>query len=234
MENKKTVQDKKNANRLLYIVIVAVLCVTALVIGLTAALNRRGTTEVPKDSVSAPSENKGTETEKSPPATEPADGTVEPEEAEVVLSSPLTGAVSKGHSLDVLVYSLTMNDYRVHQGIDIATAMGSGVYAAAAGTVTRVWEDPMMGTCVSIDHGKGVVTVYKNLAEGLSSGVVEGASVSAAQLIGAVGDTAILELADEPHLHFEVMVNGVSVDPMSVLSEDSIETGLSGKDAFEG
>ena len=233
MDNKKTMQDRKKANRLLYIVIVSVLCITALVIGITAAFNRRGETEEPKDSNSSPVEDTDSPTESTPPVNEPTDGTAEPDDAEVVLLAPLAGAVSKGHSLDVLVYSLTMNDYRVHQGIDIATSVGSGVYAAAAGTVPRVWEDPMMGTCVSIDHGKGIVTVYKNLAEDVAEGIEEGAAVSSAQLIGAVGETAIIELADEPHLHFEVTVDGTAVDPLSMLSEGSIETGLSGEDVFE-
>ena len=106
-------------------------------------------------------------------------------------------------------------------------------YAAAAGTVTDVWEDPMMGKCVKIDHGNELVTVYRNRDLEVAEGVEAGAAVSAMQRIGAVGESAILELADEPHLHFEVWKNGVPVDPMAHLSEESIETWLGGTDATE-
>jgi murein DD-endopeptidase MepM/ murein hydrolase activator NlpD len=53
------------------------------------------------------------------------------------------------------------------------------------------------------------------------------------QRIGSVGESAVLELADEPHLHFEVLKSGISVDPMAHLSDESIETWLGGSDAVE-
>ena len=233
MDNNKAAQNSKKANRLLYIVIVAVLCVTALVIGLTAALSQRTEEPPPVDDGTVPDDG-----EEEKPAPDdgnetPSGGEPTPDETPVTLASPLAGVVSKNHSADTLVYSLTMNDYRTHAGIDIATTVGSGVYACAAGTVKRVWDDPMMGKCVSIDHGKGIETVYKNLAEELADGIEENATVKSAQLIGAVGDSAIMELAEEPHLHFEVLVDGEGVDPVSLLSDDSIETGLSGSDVYE-
>lgn len=230
MENKTPFKDSdRKANRLLYMVIVAVLCVTALIIGLTAALGRRGETEVPSGSESESISESGSESESEG---EPAGGTPTPEGG-LVLAAPLAGIVSKPHSSDVLVFSLTMNDFRIHEGIDIAATLGSPVYAAAPGTVTRVWEDPMMGKCISIDHGDETVTVYKNLAPEVEAGIEEGALVTSMQKLGAVGESAILELADEPHLHFEVLKKGVSVDPMEHLSDESIETWLGGSDVTE-
>lgn len=230
MDNKISGKESdRKANRLLYTVIVAVLCITALIIGLTAALSRRTETQTPEGSLSdsLPAESEGQESEKTP-----TDGDPEPE-GETVLAAPLAGIVSKAHSSDVLVFSMTMNDFRIHEGIDIAASVGSPVYASAAGTVLRVWEDPMMGKCVSVDHGNGTVTVYKNLAPEVEAGIEEGAAVAAMQKLGAVGETAILELADEPHLHFEVLKNGIPVDPMAHLSDESIETWLGGSDVTE-
>lgn len=230
MDNKIPSKDSdRKANRLLYMVIVAVLCITALIIGLTAALGRRTETETPEGSLSdsLPGESEGQESEKTP-----TDGDPEPE-GDVVLSAPLAGIVSKSHSSDVLVFSMTMNDFRIHEGIDIAATLGSPVYAAAAGTVLEVWEDPMMGKCISIDHGRDTVSVYKNLDPAVAEGIEAGASVLAMQRIGSVGESAVLELADEPHLHFEVLKSGISVDPMAHLSDESIETWLGGSDAVE-
>lgn len=230
MEN-KNLSDRKKANRVLYMVIVTVLCITALIIGLTAALSRR--TETPPAESTRPGTDAPTDQNKEPEDNAPTDGEPDEQPTELLLLAPLNGTVSKKHSAEVLVYSMTMNDFRVHQGIDIATTKGAGVYSSAAGTVSRVWKDPMMGQCVSIDHGNGIETVYKNLAETLAEGISENAKVTSAQLIGAVGETAMLELADEPHLHFEVYKDGLQVDPLEILSADSVETGLSGSDAVE-
>ena len=57
---------------------------------------------------------------------------------------------SKDFEIDIPVYSLTMNDYRAHTGIDIAASLGSEVVAASSGIVCRVWSDPMMGQSVTI------------------------------------------------------------------------------------
>ena len=230
MDNKISGKESdRKANRLLYLVIVAVLCITALIIGLTAALGRRTETQTPEGSLSdsLPAESEGEQSGEAP-----TDGDPE-QEGEAVLSAPLGGIVSKAHSSDVLVFSMTMNDFRIHEGIDIAASLGSSVHAAAAGTVQEVWEDPMMGKCVRIDHGNEVVTVYKNLDPTVAEGIEAGASVLAMQRIGSVGETAVLELADEPHLHFEVWKSGVPVDPMAHLSDESIETWLGGSDVTE-
>ena len=79
---------------------------------------------------------------------------------------------------------------------------------------------------VAIDHGDAdkTVSVYKNLAKDLASGISENASVSAGQQLGVVGDTAIIELADEPHLHFEMTVGGISVDPKDYFEAKDIQT----------
>lgn len=127
--------------------------------------------------------------------------------------APLSGLLSKSHSVDVPVYSLTMEDYRTHTGVDIAAAPGTAVRAAADGTVEEIWEDPMMGGCLSIVHSGGAKSVYRNLADELSEGLAVGEAVKAGAILGAVGESALAEIAEESHLHYELYIDGVSVDP---------------------
>ena len=132
--------------------------------------------------------------------------------------APTEGAVSKAHSETVLVYSMTMNDYRTHTGVDITSLEGSEVKAAADGVVAEVWDDPLWGCCVSLSHEGDAVSVYKNLTRESYETLTVGEVIEAGEVIGSVGDTALCELADESHLHFELKIGGVSVDP-----EDYIE-----------
>ncbi len=130
---------------------------------------------------------------------------------------PVEGRVYKRHDLVNAVYSLTMNDYRIHQGIDLSCAEGAEVFSCAYGTVKAVGNDPFMGRCIVIDHGDGLVSYYKNLSEGVAEGISEGATVYAGQKIGTVGESAIIEISDDPHLHFELLLNDKPIDPLTML-----------------
>lgn len=135
-----------------------------------------------------------------------------------VFSCPVDGEILKEYSMDVPVFSLTMEDYRTHDGIDIYAAQGSEVLAAADGTVREVWTDPMMGQCISVNHAGGAVTTYKNLSSEMPEGIEKGTAVSAGQVIGTVGDTALEEVAEESHLHFEMSVDGAPADPAEYIT----------------
>ena len=74
---------------------------------------------------------------------------------------PVEGVIYKRHDLTNAVFSLTMNDYRVHQGIDIECDAGADVLACAYGTVKSIGYDPFMGYCVILDHGDGLISYYK-------------------------------------------------------------------------
>ena len=65
-------------------------------------------------------------------------------------------------------------------------------------------------------------------------GLTVGASVNAGQVIGHVGDSALVECCDEPHLHLEMTLSGVSVDPLDYVPEESIAASLTDDAAFEG
>lgn len=219
-------ENSVKANRILYIVIVAVLCVTAIVVGITAA-SQRG---------KKPNEDTPVTTE--PPVTSTAPTTTAPPvtDAPNTLPSfiaPTSGKVSKEHDLSVLVYSATMDDLRVHCGIDISANAGDDVLAAADGEITKIYTDPMMGNCIEISHKGDAVSIYKNLSFEHAEGIEVGTKVEKGEVISYIGDSAMIESAEEPHLHYELTVKGVSVDPMDYISSDSKLASLTGAEIYE-
>lgn len=143
--------------------------------------------------------------------------TATPSSAPTSLTWPVRGEVLTGYTVEALAYDVTMGDWRTHSGLDIAAAVGSEVRAPAAGVVLEVRQDAMLGTTVVMDHGGGLTTVCANLAA--TPTVQEGDSVLLGDVIGSVGDTAIAESALASHLHFSVLRDGESVDPMELLEE---------------
>ncbi|MCI8388663.1 MAG: peptidoglycan DD-metalloendopeptidase family protein [Clostridiales bacterium] len=131
---------------------------------------------------------------------------------------PVNGIAMKGFDIDVPVYSLTMNDYRAHTGIDISAPIGSDVISVSSGTVCRIWNDPMMGRSVTVDHGDGIYSTYMNLADELSPEIMVGTKIALGQAIGTVGESALIEIAEEPHVHLEMKINGQYVDPFEYIS----------------
>ena len=138
---------------------------------------------------------------------------------------PVKGEIIKNYSMDALVFSQTMGDYRVHSGIDIAAEEGAEVYAGADGQVTNVYYDNYYGRSVEITHPDGIVSVYSNL-DGDTINVKVGDTVTTGTRIGKIGDTSLTELADEAHLHFAVKVNGVNVNPLDYITEESKSASL--------
>ena len=223
----------------------------AVILGVTAAANRsrRGTAGAERGETTT-SQATASTTEPitaatQPPATAPVTSApsvttasrtssaaqVQDEPPAFVL--PVSGAMTKGHDLTLQVFSNTMQDYRVHNGIDIAASVGSPVYAAADGTVSAIWEDVSYGTCISLSHEGECITYYKNLNPILAEGITVGTEVEQGQLIAAVGESAMVEIADETHLHFEVCVEGEYVDPTEYFDSASVAV-LEQDTAYEG
>lgn len=126
---------------------------------------------------------------------------------------PVSGSVVKDYVMEVPVFSDTMQDWRVHDGVDIACTVGDTVYAAADGKIGKIWQDPMMGTSLTIIHDGGAVSLYQGLAEEFPSPLASGDAVRAGQAIAACGNTALIECAEPEHIHYSLQVGGVSVDP---------------------
>ena len=130
---------------------------------------------------------------------------------------PVTGMLERGYDEETLRYDTTMADWRTHNGWDIAAGLGGHVLSAANGTVSAVYEDPLYGTTVEIDHGDGLVSVYANLSAEPTVSV--GQSVLVGDIIGAVGESAICEVGESYHLHFAMKLNGETADPANWLPE---------------
>lgn len=141
------------------------------------------------------------------------DVTEEPDsgQAVLVLQPPLLGDVIETFATDHLAYNDTTQDWRVHNGIDLAAETGTDVLAAADGVVSAVYEDDLMGHIVEITHDGDYVTRYCNLASDIP--VQAGDQVSCGARIGTVGDSAKLEVAQQPHLHFEVYCGDALLNP---------------------
>ena len=111
----------------------------------------------------------------------------------------------------VVVSGFGMRWGRMHQGIDIAASVGTPIRAAATGTAIYAGWLGGYGNLVVLDHGNGLATAY---AHASSIFVAVGQQVSQGQTVSLVGTTGH---STGPHLHFEVRVNGVAVDPLPYL-----------------
>ena len=134
---------------------------------------------------------------------------------ELSFERPVEGEIMKGFAKDNLVYSETLQEWTTHLGIDIKADKTTVVKAAEAGTVKTIKNDPRYGLTITIEHDDGYQTVYANLLS--SEFVIEGEKVEKGQSIGTVGNTATFEIADEPHLHFEILKDGVQIDPSTFI-----------------
>jgi len=103
---------------------------------------------------------------------------------------------------------------KMHEGLDIAAAPGSPVYAPADGTVSFAGYDAGYGKLIIIDHGYGVETRYGHNSQ---IHVASGQKIRHGDLISSVGSTG---RSTGPHLHYEVRVNGEPVDPINYILEE--------------
>ena len=103
-------------------------------------------------------------------------------------------------------------DERPHTGIDIGAQAGAEVIAADSGTVAVATYSSSYGNYVTIYHSNGDYTLYAHMS---SLTVTAGQNVTQGDVIGYVGSTG---WASGPHLHFEIRVNGSTVDPTSYFS----------------
>ena len=124
---------------------------------------------------------------------------------------PVEGEIIQEFAKSNLVYSSTLGEWITHYGIDIKADKTTVVKASSKGIVKYIKNDPRYGLTIVIEHTGGYKTVYANLLT--TEFVVEGEKVEKGQSIGTVGNTAIFEIADEAHLHFEILKDSVQVDP---------------------
>jgi len=231
---------EKQANRILCITVALTLVVMAVIVTVTSIANRARPKETSATSAEYPGPTTAFTTAP-PEITTETEEVIAPQTDEPVIptedklpefSLPVKGTLTKEHDLTRLVFSVTMRDWRVHKGVDIACEKGSAVGAAADGIIKEISDDPMMGMCIYVEHNGGAMSVYKNLSNVLGEGIEAGVKVKAGQTIGYTGETAIIEIGDAPHLHFELEIDGQAVNPLDYFSAATMSSLQ--EQAFEG
>lgn len=124
---------------------------------------------------------------------------------------PIEGEIIVEYANENLVYSNTLKEWVTHNGIDIKAEKASIVKAASDGKVKFIKNDPRYGITVAIEHNNGYVSIYANLLT--AEFVKEEEKVKQGQTIGTIGNTAVFEIADEPHLHFEILKEDKYLNP---------------------
>ncbi|MGE4274402.1 MAG: M23 family metallopeptidase [Desulfitobacterium sp.] len=94
-----------------------------------------------------------------------------------------------------------------HHGVDIAVPEGTEVIASRGGIVSKVWEDPIYGLAIMVDHEEGMQTLYAHNSKVLA---MLGDSIPTGSPLSLSGNTG---KSSGPHVHFEVRKNGKAVDP---------------------
>ncbi len=100
----------------------------------------------------------------------------------------------------------------MHTGVDWANKVGTPIIAAGDGVVIKAEWDSGYGRRVEIQHAFNFVTTYNHLSA-FGRGITEGVSVRQGQVIGYLGSSG---LSTGPHLHYEVLVNDVFVNPLTI------------------
>ncbi len=164
---------------------------------------------IPYDSNTDTQQNTDTDSEQNISDTD-VDSEEEPSDR-VWYLRPVSSAVDREFSGTAPVFSETMQDWRVHQGVDFFTPSPEDVCAVADGIVENVYTGELMGVTVEIRHDDGSLSIYQSLEE--NPQVIKGMAVKAGDVIGRTGTTAEAECLDGYHLHFAVLENGSYQDP---------------------
>jgi murein DD-endopeptidase MepM/ murein hydrolase activator NlpD len=120
---------------------------------------------------------------------------------------PVSALIPMGSGFGMRFHPI-LGYYRMHTGIDFVAPIGTPIHAANDGEVVWASWRGGYGRCIILLHGGGVATLYGHCSELY---VQPGQEVKRGQIIGATGSTG---LSTGPHLHFEIRVNGVPVDPI--------------------
>lgn len=129
--------------------------------------------------------------------------------------APVKGNIIKEYAKDKLVYSKTLEMWKTHTGIDIAAELGTDVKVIEDGKVIDIAKSNFYGNTVKIEHDEGYVSVYCNLDDELKINV--GDNLKKGDVIGKIGVTSYGEIADESHLHFEMLKDNETIDPTQLL-----------------
>lgn len=124
---------------------------------------------------------------------------------------PASGEIGMDFSNDKLVFSSTLEEWIVHNGIDIINDKGTLVYAAKDGKIEKMYEDIKYGYTISISHDDGYITKYSGVDK--NENLKVGDSVKKGDLISKISEAHGFEMDEGSHLHFEVLKDGAYIKP---------------------
>lgn len=174
------------------------------------------TQEVPSSASSSPSSGEASpsQAQRSYPT---HDADVEPKSSNAsAMFYPVGNSVIKGFSGEDPVFSITLNDWRIHDGTDFAAEAGAVVKSITDGVVKDIYYDDMYAQTIVIEHAPGFTAYYCGLGDNTLVNV--GDNVTPGQDIGSVKSVPC-ECLEENHLHLVIKQNDVCIDPVPVLAQ---------------
>lgn len=133
---------------------------------------------------------------------------------QLTFNMPCNGTMSVKYAHDEIIQSSTLGHWATHLGVDFVSD-DLNVYASADGEISELKSDKLKGNYIVITHENGYKTVYMSLAD-LGQFKV-GDKITQGQLLGQMSASMGEELAEGAHLHFEVLKDGASINPLDVL-----------------
>lgn len=211
----------------LWLYAVLLLCVTAAGIGSYAAMKKANSATEPQTSIDWDNQGftLGAEKQETKVTVEwntTSSTTEEPISARTdnlpftgKFTLPLGNEIGKDYSDGEMVSSKTMGDWRIHNGIDFTGNSKADVLAIQDGVVTDVYSDDMWGVVVVVDHGNGMIAKYCGLVAKTTP--KKGDEIKGGTTLGKLGEIPV-EAADGSHLHLEITVDDVIVDPLAAMN----------------
>jgi len=228
----KTIQGRKSFRKILgkqgaYALVIGCVGIIAITAALSLGSPVKNPSDLPNNEAALPAKTAGMNPAPSYQADLPVptagndsavSGNTKVEDATVSMLMPVSStSMERGYAEDTLVFSNTLKQWSTHLGVDITAAEGSEVFCALDGTVASITQDTLMGNEVVVTHSDGLKTVYAALKT-VNTDLAVGSKVQRGQVIATVGNTAVTEIEDGAHLHFEVLKNDVDVSPENYLS----------------
>ena len=127
---------------------------------------------------------------------------------------PINGGIIKDYSKGELVYSLTLDSWRIHNGVDIKCTINNAVKSSEEGIIEKVYEDSLYGNTIIIKHENKYKTIYSNV----KAKVKENKKVNKGDIIGYVDNSGIIESKNSTHIHFMMLLNDDIIDPNSKIN----------------
>lgn len=149
---------------------------------------------------------------------DPSDSVDNPIEEVVCFIMPVENCISVARYTETMSWNSTLNRYSAHKATDFFADGGTSVLCVYDGTVKSVENSILKGVTVTVEHGNGLVTVYNSLSDDVL--VTEGQTVKSGETLGYVSQSNRQESESGAHLHFEVMENGQSIDPVKYMVFD--------------